>query len=221
MTINLKQTPLDRITMSTATDLAPLGGVLDSLLARLATMEKFAESQSSSATTETAQPTAPPTQPPSETVTPSKEPSPLTLPETDAPPTPNVVSPAPSPKTVAANLTDDEPPQGLVESLNAEIADLRNKLENSEKQRERLERQLANEGIKVAEDIPYEVAKAKIKSIAERMQEIGSSNIEHSDKEKEKQLREDYFTLVRQTFHHLQKQATPFPHLQTNENLQK
>ena len=48
------------------------------------------------------------------------------------------------------------------QSLQAQVADLRNQLEASEKQCKRLELQLSSAGIKIAEDIPYEVAKSKV-----------------------------------------------------------
>ena len=56
--------------------------------------------------------------------------------------------------------------------------------------KDKLERQLNAAGIKIAEDIPYEEAKARIGQIAKRMGEIGSSEVVHPDKEIQKSLRE-------------------------------
>ena len=98
---------------------------------------------------------------------------------------PKVISP-PTPATSSPSI----------QSLQAQVADLRNQLEASERQCKRLELQLSSAGIKIAEDIPYEVAKSKVKEIAVRMQEIGSSNVEVTgDKEKQKKLREEYYNL--------------------------
>ena len=139
--------------MNMSTELAPLGGMLDSLLDRLATLERVANGSA-------------------------------------APPTSSQVG-APQ-NTANGNNNEDE----HIQSLQTEVADLRSQLEASEKQRQRLERQLAQAGITIAEDIPYDVAKGKVKSIALRMQEIGSANVEvEGDAEKQKQLREEYFVL--------------------------
>jgi hypothetical protein len=135
--------------------LAPLGGVLDGLLARLAAVEKqmiiTAEKEPLCASTET---------------------------ETT------------SEKNKNSAVDVD------VEALHSEIAVLRDQLATSEKQRQRVERQLTAAGIKVAEDIPYEIAKSKIASIAQRMQEIGFANIQiDDDEDMQKKLREEYYVL--------------------------
>ncbi|RHY95419.1 hypothetical protein DYB31_000796 [Aphanomyces astaci] len=55
--------------------------------------------------------------------------------------------------------------------------------------------QLQKAGIAIAEDIPYEEAKAKVDTIAKRMGEIGSADVTHPDPAVQKQLREEYFKL--------------------------
>ena len=59
----------------------------------------------------------------------------------------------------------------------------------------KLEKQLQQAGISIAEDIPYEEAKAQIGKISGRMQEIGSADVIHEDLAIQKQLREEYFKL--------------------------
>ena len=136
--------------MTISAELVPFGGLLDSLLDRLAALEKVA-----------------------------------------------VLTAAPSTFTSGEKQESgrNEDDTTLIKSLQTEVADLISKLDNSEKQVQRLERQLASAGIKVAEDIPYDVAKEKIMTIAERMTEIGGSNVVDDDEEKQKTLREEYFTL--------------------------
>ncbi|ETW04900.1 hypothetical protein H310_04007 [Aphanomyces invadans] len=58
-----------------------------------------------------------------------------------------------------------------------------------------VERQLQKAGIAIAEDIPYEEAKAKVDTIARRMGEIGSADVTHPDPAVQKQLRDEYFKL--------------------------
>ncbi|KAL7535023.1 hypothetical protein ACHAXR_006241 [Thalassiosira sp. AJA248-18] len=148
--------------MDMSTELAPLGGMLDSVLGRLAALEKVADAA------------APPSIPPSGTA-----------------------KAEPADQTPQHKTSEDD--AALIESLQSEISDLRTQLENAQKYSQRLERQLANAGIKAAEDIPFDVAKSKVKSIAERMQEIGSANVEvEGDEEKQKSLREEYFVLERE-----------------------
>ncbi|KAL9183825.1 hypothetical protein ACHAXT_004681 [Thalassiosira profunda] len=159
--------------MGVATDLAPLGGMLDSLLDRLAALEKVADGAAPPSAASSAV-GAPPASNGAREASPAQPPT-------------------PSSSAAAASVAGD-PAQ--IAALQSEIADLKSQLEASEKQRQRLERQLAAAGIKLAEDIPYAVAKAKVHSIAERMQEIGSANVEiEGDEEQQKALREEYFTL--------------------------
>ena len=141
-------------------DLDPLGGLLDSLLQRLAVLEKFADAQPA-----------------------------LKSPKSSAVNFDNIIN-------TTTDTNDNDSEQQQIESLQSEVANLRTQLDASEKKCQRLELQLANAGIKVAEDIPFEVAKAKVQSIAERMQEIGSANVEvEGDKDKQKRLREEYYVL--------------------------
>lgn len=75
------------------------------------------------------------------------------------------------------------------------IEDLLKELEESEKRQKKLEKQLKQAGVMVAEDIPYEEALQQIERIAKRMKAIGGSDVTHEDKEIQKQLREEYYKL--------------------------
>ena len=148
------------MTTTMSNDLDPLGGLLDSLLERLAVLEKFADAQPAQKS-----------------------------PNSSAVNFDNIIN-------TTTNTNGNDSAQHHIESLQSEVANLRTQLDVSEKKCQRLELQLANAGIKVAEDIPYEVAKAKVQSIAKRMQEIGSANIEvEGDKDQQKRLREEYYVL--------------------------
>ncbi|KAH9102360.1 hypothetical protein AeMF1_021051 [Aphanomyces euteiches] len=59
----------------------------------------------------------------------------------------------------------------------------------------KLEKQMQQLGIVVAEDIPYEEAKKKVEEISKRMGEIGSADVTHPDPAIQKALREEYFKL--------------------------
>ena len=76
-----------------------------------------------------------------------------------------------------------------------EVQKLLAELEEAEKKQRKLEQQLRQAGIVIAEDIPYEEARAHVERIFTRMQEIGSSDVNHDDKELGKRLREEYFRL--------------------------
>ncbi|OQS00366.1 hypothetical protein THRCLA_05978, partial [Thraustotheca clavata] len=72
--------------------------------------------------------------------------------------------------------------------LSNDTAKLRRKLR-------KMERQLKQAGINVAEDIPYDEAKEKVEEISKRLQEIGSSEVVCDDKQKQAELRKEYFRL--------------------------
>ncbi|OQR84803.1 hypothetical protein ACHHYP_12826 [Achlya hypogyna] len=59
----------------------------------------------------------------------------------------------------------------------------------------KLEKQLQQAGIAIADDIPYEEAKLKVETISRRMGEIGSADVTHPDPKIQKQLREEYYKL--------------------------
>lgn len=63
------------------------------------------------------------------------------------------------------------------------------------KKMQKLEKQLAQAGIAIAEDIDYDEANRKVVEIANRMAEIGGSDVTHPDKEVQNRLREEYFKL--------------------------
>ena len=72
---------------------------------------------------------------------------------------------------------------------NSDVAKLLQELEDVEQRQKKLEKQLAQAGVVIAEDIPYDVAKAKVESIALRMCEIGGSDVNDPE------LKKEYFTL--------------------------
>jgi hypothetical protein len=71
----------------------------------------------------------------------------------------------------------------------SDIRKLLEELQEAENRQKKLEKQLAQAGVVIAEDIPYAVAKEMVTNIAARMTKIGSSDV--ADKE----LREEYFKL--------------------------
>ena len=86
--------------------------------------------------------------------------------------------------------------QSLMEKLNqGDIGEILKKLAEAEKRQKKLEKQLAQSGIAIADDIPYEEAKEKVEEIAKRMNEIGGSDVTHPDKEVQTKMREEYFKL--------------------------
>jgi len=84
----------------------------------------------------------------------------------------------------------------LLEKLKAgDMKDLLLKLQEAEKRQKKLEKQLAQSGIAIAEDIDYMEAKNKVEEIAKRMNEIGGSDVTSGDKAVQAKLREEYFKL--------------------------
>jgi hypothetical protein len=84
----------------------------------------------------------------------------------------------------------------LLEKLKAgDMKELLSKLHEAEKRQKKLEKQLAQSGIAIAEDIEYSEAKDKVEEIARRMNEIGGSDVTASDKAEQNRLREEYFKL--------------------------
>ena len=87
----------------------------------------------------------------------------------------------------------------LLEKLKAgDMKDLLEKLHEAEKRQKKLEKQLAQAGVAIAEDIDYSEAKLKVEEIAKRMNEIGGSDVVLADKEEQTRLREEYFKLEQQ-----------------------
>ena len=80
----------------------------------------------------------------------------------------------------------------------SQMQDLLEKLDEAEKRETKLKKQLAAAGVAIAEDIDYDVCKKKIDEIGKRMNEIGGSDVTHPEKEKQNQLREEYFKLEQQ-----------------------
>ncbi|KAI2505471.1 hypothetical protein MHU86_8994 [Fragilaria crotonensis] len=83
----------------------------------------------------------------------------------------------------------------IEKQADGEVQRLLAELEDAEKKQRKLEQQLRQAGIVIAEDISFDEARAHVERISKRMQEIGSSDIKHDDKDTEKQLREEYFRL--------------------------
>ena len=76
-----------------------------------------------------------------------------------------------------------------------DVGEILKKLKDAEKRQAKLEKQLQQAGVAIADDIPYEEAKEKVEEIAKRMNEIGGSDVTHPDKEEQTRLREEYFKL--------------------------
>ena len=96
----------------------------------------------------------------------------------------------------AVSALGDGDMKSLLEKLQAgEIGALIEKLKEAEKRQKKLEKQLAQAGIGIAEDIDYSEALAKVEQIAKRMNEIGGSDVVLPDKEEQNKLREEYFKL--------------------------
>lgn len=84
----------------------------------------------------------------------------------------------------------------LMEKLNqGDVGEILKKLQDAEKRQKKLEKQLAQAGVAIADDIPYEEANEMVAKIAKRMGEIGGSDVTHPDKEEQAKLREEYFKL--------------------------
>jgi hypothetical protein len=76
-----------------------------------------------------------------------------------------------------------------------DMKDLLDKLHEAEKRQKKLEKQLAQAGVAIAEDIEYQEALGKVEQIAKRMNEIGGSDVIVADKAEQNKLREEYFKL--------------------------
>lgn len=76
-----------------------------------------------------------------------------------------------------------------------DVGEILKKLKDAEKRQAKLEKQLQQAGVAIADDIPYEEAKEMVEEIAKRMNEIGGSDVTHPDKEEQTRLREEYFKL--------------------------
>ena len=96
----------------------------------------------------------------------------------------------------AVSALGDMDMKNLLEQLkHGEMHALLSKLQEAEKRQKKLEKQLAQAGVAIAEDIDYGEAKVKVEQIAKRMGEIGGSDVVHPDKEEQNRLREEYFKL--------------------------
>jgi len=96
----------------------------------------------------------------------------------------------------AVSALGDLDMKALLDKLqNGDMEILLNKLKEAEKRQKKLEKQLAQAGIGVAEDIEYTEAKVKVEEIAKRMGEIGGSDATVENKEDQTKLREEYFKL--------------------------
>ena len=92
-------------------------------------------------------------------------------------------------------LGDGDMEQLLAKLKAGEMGELIEKLREAEKRQKKLEKQLAQAGVKIAEDIDYSEAKVKVEEIAKRMNEIGGSDVTTEDKDLQTRLREEYFKL--------------------------
>lgn len=92
-------------------------------------------------------------------------------------------------------LGDGDMTKLLAKLQAGDIGELLSKLEEAEKRQKKLEKQLAQAGVAIAEDIEYGEAKTKVEQIAKRMNEIGGSDVVVADKDEQNRLREEYFKL--------------------------
>ena len=77
----------------------------------------------------------------------------------------------------------------------SEVEELLKELQEAQERQKRLEQQLNNAGISIAEDIPYQEAKDQVKVIAQQMEDIGHSQATHDDPQTQAKLRQDYYIL--------------------------
>uniref|UniRef100_A0A7S1BT04 Uncharacterized protein n=1 Tax=Corethron hystrix TaxID=216773 RepID=A0A7S1BT04_9STRA len=80
-------------------------------------------------------------------------------------------------------------------TLGPEMDLILKRLIKAERTAKNLEKQLVDNGISIAEDIPYDECMEQITYIAKRMAEIGSSGVVHPDKAVQKRLRKEYYVL--------------------------
>lgn len=117
------------------------------------------------------------------------------------PATPSAPAPAPAPPK-----KEDAAPSPSIAELLASMSTMENfdgekmgellqKLQDAEKRQKKLEKQLQQAGVAVAEDIDYDTCMKKVAEIGKRMNEIGGSDVTHPDKEEQNRLREEYFKL--------------------------
>lgn len=106
-------------------------------------------------------------------------------------------APAPAPAASSSSIADLLAQMSKMGGdFDAEkMGELLQMLDTAEKRRKKLEKQLAQAGVAIAEDIDYEICIKKVAEIGKRMGEIGGSDVTHPDKEEQNRLREEYFKL--------------------------
>jgi hypothetical protein len=92
-------------------------------------------------------------------------------------------------------LGDGDMASLLAKLQSGDVEELLTKLREAEKRQKKLEKQLAQSGIAIAEDIDYAECQEKVLTIAKRMGEIGGSDVTNPDKAIQNKLREEYFKL--------------------------
>ncbi|CAB9509694.1 expressed unknown protein [Seminavis robusta] len=99
----------------------------------------------------------------------------------------------------AVTKTQQQPPpesnKEAPQQNSEEIQRLLDDLQQAERRQKKLEQQLKQAGVVLAEDIPYQEAKDQVARISKRMNEIGDSGVEHDDPVMQKSLREEYYRL--------------------------
>jgi hypothetical protein len=85
-----------------------------------------------------------------------------------------------------------------VQQETKQVQELLKDLQEAQTRQKRLEQQLNQAGISIAEDIPYQEAKHQVAKIARQMQAIGDSQATHPDPKIQAQLRQDYYILEQQ-----------------------
>lgn len=101
-----------------------------------------------------------------------------------------------------------------------EVEKLLQDLQEAQNRQKRLEQQLNQAGISIAEDIPYEEAKAQVAKIANEMQAIGSSQATHADPKVQAKLRQEYFVLEQKMEKYMRALELTDEFLQEQERLE-
>eukprot|EP00980_Cylindrotheca_fusiformis_P000517 scaffold129_cov79-Cylindrotheca_fusiformis.AAC.1 len=101
-----------------------------------------------------------------------------------------------------------------------ELARVLQELQDAQNRQKRLEQQLNQAGITIAEDIPYAEAKMQVSKIALEMQAIGHSQATHVDPKIQAKLRQDYFVLEQKMEKYMRALELTDEYLQEQERME-
>jgi len=94
-------------------------------------------------------------------------------------------------------------------------------LQDAQERQTRLEKQLNQAGITIAEDISYDKAKAEVARISQEMQSIGSSQATHSDPKEQARMRQEYFVLEQQMEKYMRALELTDEYLEEQERMER